>query len=80
MDFHIAAVSDVMHWKSLTREKAAGWLKSRALTYRSEKFPVGMQKWLEKQMYKQGAVSAPINTQPSVAEMNRKIAEQGRAR
>jgi hypothetical protein len=68
------AVFEVKMWKSLRTPEAADWLKSRATAYRSEKFPVGMQKWLEKEMYKQGA-PAPVRFEPLIDRVRRQRGE-----
>jgi hypothetical protein len=81
------AVAEVRRWKSLESSAAVLFLKSRAVAYRSEKFPVGMQKWLEKEMYKQTVAGAntlpridPAAEQNRLAELEKKLIEEGKAR
>jgi hypothetical protein len=71
---YMKAVCEVARWKSTPTPKAAEWLTARATAYRSEKFPVGMQKWLEKEMYKQGA-PAPVQLEPLIDRVRRQRGE-----
>jgi hypothetical protein len=71
---YMKAVCEVARWKSMPTPNAAEWLKARANAYRSEKFPVGMQKWLEKEMYKQGD-PAPLQLEPLINRVRRQRGE-----